>query len=72
MKGLKADTDTDTDTEYSKEVDLSLIARNSKQPVPWNEYCVEYWLTHDNKVPHFDALKMYSCGKHHEKRGNCL
>ena len=23
-------------------------------------------------MPHFDALKIYSCGKHCEKRRNCL
>ena len=31
-----------------------------------------YLLTHNYKVPHFDALKIYSCGKHCEKRRNCL
>ena len=29
-------------------------------------------LTHYQTVPHFDALKIYSCGKHCEKRRNCL
>ena len=28
-------------------------------------------LTHYHKMPHFDALKIYSCGKHCEKRRNC-
>ena len=25
-----------------------------------------------NPIPHFDALKIFSCGKHCEKRRNCL
>ena len=29
-------------------------------------------LTHYHTMPHFDALKIYSCGKHCEKRRNCL
>ena len=29
-------------------------------------------LTHYQKMPHFDTLKIYSCRKHCEKRGNCL
>ena len=29
-------------------------------------------LTHYHTIPHFDALKMYSCRKHCEKRKNCL
>ena len=29
-------------------------------------------LTRDHKIPHFDALKVYSYGKHCEKRRNCL
>ena len=29
-------------------------------------------LTHYHTMPHFDALKIYSCGKHYEKRRNCL
>ena len=29
-------------------------------------------LTHHQTMPHFDALKIYSCGKHCEKRRNCL
>ena len=29
-------------------------------------------LTHYQTVPHFDAVKIYSCGKHCEKRRNCL
>ena len=28
-------------------------------------------LTHYHTMPHFDALKIYSCGKHCEKRRNC-
>ena len=28
--------------------------------------------THYHTMPHFDALKIYSCGKHCEKRRNCL
>ena len=27
-------------------------------------------LTHYHTMPHFDTLKIYSCGKHHEKRRN--
>ena len=29
-------------------------------------------LTHYHIMLHFDALKIYSCGKHCEKRRNCL
>ena len=29
-------------------------------------------LTHYCTMPHFDAVKIYSCGKHCEKRRNCL
>ena len=29
-------------------------------------------LTHYHTMPHFDALKIYSCPKHCEKRRNCL
>ena len=29
-------------------------------------------LTHYHTIPHFDALQIYSCGKHCEKRRNCL
>ena len=29
-------------------------------------------LTHYHLMPHFHALKIYSCGKHGEKRRNCL
>ena len=30
------------------------------------------YLTHYHTMPHFDTLKIYSCGKHFEKRRNCL
>ena len=29
-------------------------------------------LTHYHTMPHFDALKINSCGKHCENRRNCL
>ena len=29
-----------------------------------------YLLTHYHTIPHFDALKIYSCGKHCKKRSN--
>ena len=29
-------------------------------------------LTHYHTIPHFDALEIYSCGNHCEKRRNCL
>ena len=29
-------------------------------------------LTRYHTMPHFDALKIYSCGKHWEKRRDCL
>ena len=29
-------------------------------------------LAHYHTLPHFDTLKIYSCGKHCEKRRNCL
>ena len=36
------------------------------------EILVNTELTHYHTMPHFDALKMYSCGKHCEKRRNCF
>ena len=30
------------------------------------------WLTHYHTMPHFHALKIYSCKKNCEKRRNCL
>ena len=33
---------------------------------------IDQGLTHYHKIPHFDALKIYSSGKHCEKRRNCL
>ena len=33
---------------------------------------VNQFLTHYHTMPHFDALKIYSCGKHCGKRRNCL
>ena len=33
------------------------------------KYC---GLTHYHTMPHFDARKIESCGKHCEKRRNCL
>ena len=46
------------------------------------EYCEPYsflgyfldfmYLTNYHKMPHFDAQKIYNCGKHSEKRRNCL
>ena len=33
---------------------------------------IQCCLTHYHTMPHFDALKIYSCGKHYEKRRNCL
>ena len=32
----------------------------------------DYLSTHYHTMPHFDALKIYSCGKHCEKRRICL
>ena len=32
----------------------------------------KFSLTHHHTMPHFDALKIYSCGKHCKKRRNCL
>ena len=29
-------------------------------------------LTHDDTMPHFDTLKIYSCGKHCEKKRDCF
>ena len=29
-------------------------------------------VNHYYTIPHFDPLKIYSCGKHFEKRRNCL
>ena len=33
---------------------------------------LSFGLTHYHTMPHSEALKMYSCGKHYEKRRNCL
>ena len=38
------------------------IQFNSIQPIVWNLY-----LTHCYTMPHFDVLKIYSCGKHCEQ-----
>ena len=35
-------------------------------------YLSERHLTHYHTIPHFDAKTLYSCGKHCEKRRNCL
>ena len=32
----------------------------------------QWQLTHYHTMPHFDALKKYSYGKHCEERRNCL
>ena len=32
----------------------------------------DFLLTYHHTMPHFDALKIYSCGKHCEKRRYCL
>ena len=37
-----------------------------------NEERVPSYLTHYHTIPHFDALEIYSCGKHCEKMRNCL
>ena len=34
--------------------------------------CYDEILTYYHTMPHFDALKIYSCGKHCKKRRNCL
>ena len=36
------------------------------------KYIINRILTLYHTMPHFDALKIYSCGKHCEKRTNCL
>ena len=36
------------------------------------EILLKMVLTYYHTMPHFDALKIYSCGKHCEKRRNCL
>ena len=42
------------------------------------KYCIVFnvqsifYLTHYHTMPHFDALKIYSCGKLCKKRRNCL
>ena len=38
----------------------------------WDDNITEMFLTHCHKMPHFDALKIYSCRKHCEKRRNSL
>ena len=42
-------------------------------PPFWKIHCTALlFLTQYHTIPHFDALKIYSCGKHCEKRKNCL
>ena len=49
-----------------------------KDPDGKTELCIIYlfeqemFLTHYHTIPHFDTLKICSCGKHCEKRRNCL
>ena len=33
---------------------------------------IEKRLTYHHTMPHFDALKIYSCGKHCKKKRKCL
>ena len=41
-------------------------------PGLWKPWIVWLGLTHYHTILHFDALKIYSCGEHCEKRRNCL
>ena len=48
---------------------ISLFATECEKPIIGISGKV---LTHYHTMPHFDALLIYSCGKHCEKRRNCL
>ena len=61
---------------YSKNK-TSLLNDWMTQNLIYEELCADTpnafsLLTHYRTVPHSDALKIYSCGKHCEKRRNCL
>ena len=43
-----------------------------KVRIVWQVVGSSLYLTHYHTIPHFDALKINSCGKHCEKRRNCL
>ena len=36
------------------------------------KFIITQALTHYHTMTHFDTLEIYSCGKHCEKRRNCL
>ena len=49
------------------------VTKRRESPTPVSTCLhMHLYLTHYHTMPHFDALKIYSCGKHCEKRRNCL
>ena len=56
---------------FSDFVAPGMTALNYFSCLKW-EHFMNCLLTHYHTMPHFDALKIYSCGKHREKRRNCL
>ena len=57
-----------------KGLSLSLSQTMNFRPFQTERLCrqQEKGLTHYHTMPHFDTLKIYRCGKHCEKRRNCL
>ena len=51
---------------------FNLSSANAFNLVTSEILSIDKEVTHYHTLPHFDALKIYSCGKHWEKRRNCL
>ena len=60
------ENDDDDDDDYDDDDD-----GDDADDVQFNMSLLIY-STHYHTLPHFDALKIYSCGKHFEKGRNCL
>ena len=58
--------DDDPNTHHGKPNDLKMDLKSII------DLLHVYGLTHYHTMPRFDALKIYSGGKHCEKRRNCL
>ena len=48
------------------------MSASASNLVEWNILSFGKELNHYHTMPHFHAPKMYNCGKHCEKRRNCL
>ena len=56
-------------TNTKSEVKSVLIGTTGSEE---RHFSVIHALSYYHTIPHFDTLKIYSCGKHCEKRRNCL